>query len=136
MLQKLGRRQRAFEVLIQSTENGASDRLDKYRTILSREFTSSDEEVDVEERTGGSALGNGATADEDEQHPLLRVRNLKWQSEEVRVFKERLDAIYQERFATEKQRLHLLRLRRDGAAVSRRLRPRFAPDWAVNNCME
>ena len=134
-LQKLGRRQRAFEALMQSAEVSAPDQLDKYRTILSREFTSSDEEVDDEE-AGGNNVGGVGGGDEDDNCPLLRIRSLAWESEEVRVFKARLDAVYNERFATERQRLQLSRSKRDGAVVSRRPKPRGAPEWTINKSVD
>ena len=116
---------------MQSADVSAPDTLDKYRTILSREFTSSDEEVSCEEYVAGS--GNNSVGDEDGPYPFLRIRNLRWQSVEVCQFKDRLDTVYLERFATEKQRVQLSRVMRDAISFSRRSRPRNAPDWALND---
>ena len=95
LFQKLNRRQRAFEVLIQSADINA-EVMDRYRLVLSREFTSSDEEVDEEKVSEGSEGGAGAAGDEDSQ--LLRVRKLTWESDEVVQMKQHLDSVYMERF--------------------------------------
>ncbi len=127
MFQKLSRRQRAFESIVQSSEMN-SELMDRYRTILSREFTSSDEEIednaaDADERSSG-----GAVADESQ---LIRVHTLTWQSEQVSELKSHLDDIYYKRFASDKQRASLSRTLRDGLTMSKRAKPAAAPSWTI-----
>ncbi|PAA83431.1 hypothetical protein BOX15_Mlig033261g1, partial [Macrostomum lignano] len=109
---KLSRRQKAFEQVLPSLN---PDDLDKYRVVLSRDFTSSDEETE-DESTGETAL---------------RVRELVWESEEVRQVKQRLDQTFMNRFATQKQRATLQRCIRNAGCTSSRTPPAEAPDWAL-----
>lgn len=106
--------------MMQSTDMNA-ELMDRYRTILSREFTSSDEEVDDE--TAGAAAG-------DEEVQQLRVRHLIWESSAVHGLKGQLDQVYLTRFATPKQQASLSRCLRDGIRSSKRVKPVNCPAWA------
>jgi len=110
-LQKLSRRQRSFESIFPSIE---PDMADRFRVVLSRDFTSSDEEVDETDAEGA-----------------LRVRTLPWESEHVRQIKARLDEVYVKQFASEKQRALIGRTVRDPQVLSSRLCPEGSPAWTV-----
>ncbi|PAA67809.1 hypothetical protein BOX15_Mlig022551g2, partial [Macrostomum lignano] len=108
---KLSRRQKSFEALLSEL---APDELEQYRLVLTRDFTTSDEE-----------------SEDERGRERLRVRELPWESDRVRELKRRLDELYLRRFATHKQRDQLARCRRDGSARSSRPPPESAPDWAL-----
>ncbi|PAA65011.1 hypothetical protein BOX15_Mlig018137g1, partial [Macrostomum lignano] len=108
---KLSRRQRSFELVATSL---STDELEKFRVILTRDYTSSDEECG----SGGS--------------DQLRVRELPWESDEVKRLKRQLDQVYADNCATTKQRQQLAKSIRDPMrARSQRPPPEGAPDWAL-----
>uniref|UniRef100_A0A1I8FLV8 G_PROTEIN_RECEP_F1_2 domain-containing protein n=1 Tax=Macrostomum lignano TaxID=282301 RepID=A0A1I8FLV8_9PLAT len=88
--------------------------LNQFRAVLSRDFTSSDEEDET-------ASGSGEAEDEQAN---LRVRSLVWESAAVADIKRRLDDTFYARFATVKQRAQLARCQRFDGAESNGGRPR------------
>ncbi|PAA93853.1 hypothetical protein BOX15_Mlig034464g4, partial [Macrostomum lignano] len=119
-MKALGRRQKAFESLLPHL---SPDELNQFRAVLSRDFTSSDEEDET-------ASGSGEAEDEQAN---LRVRSLVWESAAVADIKRRLDDTFYARFATVKQRAQLARCQRFDGAESNRGPPPGAPDWAVRS---
>uniref|UniRef100_A0A1I8JQB0 Protein kinase domain-containing protein n=1 Tax=Macrostomum lignano TaxID=282301 RepID=A0A1I8JQB0_9PLAT len=108
---KLSRRQKSFEALLSEL---APDELEQYRLVLTRDFTTSDEE-----------------SEDERGRERLRVRELPWESDRVRELKRRLDELYLRRFATHKQRDQLARCRRDGSARSSRPPPELGSPTAA-----
>ena len=78
---------------------------------------------------GGAAAddeaGGGAAA------VALRVRELPWESAEVRAMKQRLDDAYVQVCATNKQADQLRRVERGSGCVSGRAPPPDCPAWAM-----
>uniref|UniRef100_A0A1I8JJF2 Uncharacterized protein n=1 Tax=Macrostomum lignano TaxID=282301 RepID=A0A1I8JJF2_9PLAT len=110
-ISKLNRRQKSFELVATSL---SSDELEKFRVILTRDYTSSDEECG----SGGS--------------DQLRVRELAWESDEVKRLKRQLDQVYMDNCATTKQKQQLGRCIRDPLrSRSQRPPPDGAPNWAL-----
>uniref|UniRef100_A0A1I8J016 Uncharacterized protein n=1 Tax=Macrostomum lignano TaxID=282301 RepID=A0A1I8J016_9PLAT len=108
-ISKLNRRQKSFELVATSL---SSDELEKFRVILTRDYTSSDEECG----SGGS--------------DQLRVRELAWESDEVKRLKRQLDQVYMDNCATTKQKQQLGRCIRDPLrSRSQRPPPDGAPNW-------
>ncbi|PAA93606.1 hypothetical protein BOX15_Mlig020631g1 [Macrostomum lignano] len=119
---KLSRRQKAFERLLPEL---SSDEMSKYQTVLTREFTSSDEETtDAADCTEAGSGGGSA----------LRIRSLVWESETVCRMKQHLDETYQRRVATQKLRASSLqRCVRVPGHYSNRTVPADAPSWAIKH---
>uniref|UniRef100_A0A1I8HC35 Uncharacterized protein n=1 Tax=Macrostomum lignano TaxID=282301 RepID=A0A1I8HC35_9PLAT len=118
---KLARRQKSFELLASSL---STDQFDKYRVLLSRDYTSSDEDAtaaDLSSDELGGAGGSGA----------LRVRSLAWESAEMAGMKRQLDEAFLETCANQKQSQQLRRTIRDSSSVSGRPPPTDCPDWAL-----
>uniref|UniRef100_A0A1I8JLH0 TPR_REGION domain-containing protein n=1 Tax=Macrostomum lignano TaxID=282301 RepID=A0A1I8JLH0_9PLAT len=126
VLFKLNRRQKAYESIRDSLDSSERER---HERVLTRDYTSSDEE----DSTGPSGS--------------LRVRQLAWESEELRRMKRSLDEVYRTRLADDRQRAEMDRLRRDGdgdgqlgadeeggvggsGIFSARGPPSDCPDWA------
>lgn len=107
----MARRQKSFELLATSL---STDQFDKYRILLSRDYTSSDEETEED--------GN-----------ILRVRALSWESSEMKEMKRQLDEAFAEHCATPKQAQQLRRTVRDAGCVSTRTPPADCPNWALAN---
>uniref|UniRef100_A0A1I8FEN7 PPPDE domain-containing protein n=1 Tax=Macrostomum lignano TaxID=282301 RepID=A0A1I8FEN7_9PLAT len=97
------------------------DELNQFRAVLSRDFTSSDEEDET-------ASGSGEA--EDEQGEICGCASLVWESAAVADIKRRLDDTFYARFATVKAaRPSSRRCQRfDGAESNRGAAP-GAPDW-------
>lgn len=129
--QKLLRRQRAYDVILASAsaDEPLADEATKYNVVLTREFTSSDEEID--EDANNSDNEGGADGLCRQQCPWLRVRSLTWESAEVGSIKQHLDDIFQGQLATSRQRLQFMRYKRDGVVASQRTKPCCVPEWAV-----
>ncbi|PAA93852.1 hypothetical protein BOX15_Mlig034464g3 [Macrostomum lignano] len=106
---KLNRRQKSYEALKPNLDQTAQT---KYESVLNRDYTSSDEE-------------GGADLDSE-----MKVRSLPWESAELREMKRRLDEVFLERLADDKQRADVLRLQRDPAVLSSRPPPADQLDWA------
>ncbi|PAA91937.1 hypothetical protein BOX15_Mlig012439g1 [Macrostomum lignano] len=106
---KLNRRQKAYDSLKPTLDSAARER---YESVLNRDFTSSDEEC-------------GADLDSE-----MRVKQLPWESDELRDMKHRLDQLFHDNLADEKQRGEMTRLRRDPACRSSRPPPSECPGWA------
>ncbi|PAA81624.1 hypothetical protein BOX15_Mlig022797g1 [Macrostomum lignano] len=117
--QKLTRRQKSFELIAGrlSTED-----FDKFRVILSRDYTSSDEEFEDCSASAAATASAGAP---------LRVRELPWESAEMAEMKRQLDTAYLDSCATAKQSEQLRRVARGTGCLSVRPPPADCPDWAI-----
>uniref|UniRef100_A0A1I8I2Z3 Rab-GAP TBC domain-containing protein n=1 Tax=Macrostomum lignano TaxID=282301 RepID=A0A1I8I2Z3_9PLAT len=116
---KLTRRQKSFELIAGrlSTED-----FDKFRVILSRDYTSSDEEFEDCSASAAATASAGAP---------LRVRELPWESAEMAEMKRQLDTAYLDSCATAKQSEQLRRVARGTGCLSVRPPPADCPDWAI-----
>uniref|UniRef100_A0A1I8IRJ1 DUF4211 domain-containing protein n=1 Tax=Macrostomum lignano TaxID=282301 RepID=A0A1I8IRJ1_9PLAT len=82
---KLNRRQKAYDSIRSELDPATRTKIES--AVLNRDYTSSDEE---DTSTAGDGVDQQTA---DEQSQPLRVRELTWESEELRQLKNRLDSV-------------------------------------------